>query len=232
MLRSARLALCLAAATALGTAGAATAQFAPTFSLAVSPTKVSANPTFTTKLRFSAADDEIGLFTLNVPKGYVIAPDEAVPDVPARPGRPQGDLLGSGSVTIAAGPGCRSAAFGPAGKAPVTIAAKIYERPVTAAEKGKGALAAWVLDIEPLNRVRLLVSGSTAKGWTVSGAPTPSDNTCNPLSVDLTINGVSEGGVKLLTNPSTPGPRTFTAVVKDQDGKQSVRYAKTVTTTR
>lgn len=227
-----RTSLALAATVVLAAAGSATATFAPTFELQVSPTKVGAHPTLTTKLRFAEEDDEIGLYTLAVPPGYVIAADGQVPDVPARPGRPQGDLLGSGSVTIDAGPGCNPAFPVRSAHEPVTIAAKIYERPLTAAETGSGAVAAWVLDIEPLNRVRLLVKGSTAKGYTVSGAPTPSDNTCNPLAVDLSINGVSEAGVKLLTNPATPGPRTFTATIKDQDGKASVTYKKVVTTTR
>lgn len=227
-----RRTLALAAALAVAAAGTASAKFAPTFELEVAPTKVGANPTLTTKLRFAEDDDEIGLYTLFVPAGYTIATDSEVPDVPARPGRPQGDLLGSGSVTIDAGPGCNPAFPVGAAQTAVTIGAKIYERPVTADEKKTGAIAAWVLDIEPLNRVRLLIKGSTNQGYTVSGAPSPSDNTCNPLAVDLTINGVSEAGVKLLTNPSTPGPRTFRAVIKDQDNKSSVSFSKVVTTTR
>ena len=227
-----RTTLALAAALAVAGAGTASAKFAPTFELTVSPTKVGANPTLTTKLRFAEDDEEIGLYTLQVPPGYVIAGDDLVPDVPARPGRPQGDLLGSGSVTIDAGPGCNPRFPVSSAHRPVTIAAKIYERPVTPEEKGTGAVAAWVLDIEPLNRVRLLVKGSPARGYTVSGAPTPSDNTCNPLAVDLSINGVTEAGVKLLTNPTTPGPRTFRATIKDQDGKTSVSYSKVVITTR
>jgi hypothetical protein len=227
-----RTTLALAAALAVAGAGSASAKFAPTFELTVSPTKVGANPTLTTKLRFASDDDEIGLYTLQVPAGYSIASDGQVPDVPARPGRPQGDLLGTGSVTIDAGPGCNPAFPVRSAHGAVTIGAKIYERPVTSEEKGGGAVAAWVLDIEPLNRVRLLVKGSTTKGWTVAGSPTPSDNTCNPLAVDLTISGVSEAGVKLLTNPSTAGPRTFRATIKDQEGKSSVTYSKVVTTTR
>ena len=224
--------LALAAALAVLGAGAASAKFAPTFELAVSPTKVRANPTLDTKLRFAGDDDEIGLYTLFVPAGYTIATDSQVPDVPARPGRPQGDLLGSGRVTIDAGPGCNPSFPVSSARGAVTIAAKIYERPVSADEKKAGAVAAWVLDIEPLNRVRLLVKGSTNAGYTVSGAPTPSDNTCNPLAVDLTINGVSEAGVKLLTNPATPGPRTFRAVIQNQDGTASATFSKVVTTTR
>ncbi len=227
-----RKTLALAAALAVAGAGHASAKFAPTFELQVSPTKVRANPTLTTKLRFAEDDREIGLYTLQVPAGYVIATDQQVRDVPARPGRPQGDLLGSGSVTIDAGPGCNPRFPVRSAHRPVTIAAKIYERPVTADEKRGGAVAAWVLDIEPLNRVRLLVKGAPDKGYTISGAPTPSDNTCNPLAVDLRINGISEAGVKLLTNPSTAGPRTFRATIKDQDGTSSVTYTKVVTTTR
>ncbi len=227
-----RKTLAVAAALALLGAGSASAQFAPTFELQVSPTKVLANPTLTTKLRFAAGDDEIGLYTLSVPAGYTIATDEQVPDVSRGPGRPAGDLLGSGSVTIDAGPGCNPSFPVRTVRGAVTIGARIYERAVTPKEKAKGAVAAWVLDIEPLNRVRLLVTGSAAKGYTVSGAPTPSDNTCNPLAVDLTINGVTEGGVKLLTNPAKPGPRTFRAVIQNQDRTSSVSFSKVVTTTR
>lgn len=224
----------LAAAVALSLLGAGTAaaKFTPAFELEVSPTKVSANPTLKMKLSFAEDDDEIGLYTLFVPAGYTIATDEQVPDVSRGPGRPAGDLLGAGTVTIAAGPGCNPSFPVKSAKQGVTIAASIYERTLTADEKAKGGVAAWVLDIEPLNRVRLLVTGSPAKGYTVSGAPTPSDNTCNPLAVDLTVNGVTQGGVKLLTNPAKPGPRTFRAVVQDQDGKSSVSFSKVVTTTR
>lgn len=227
-----RKTLALAAVIGLVGAGSASAKFAPTFELEVSPTKVSANPTLTTKLRFAEDDEEIGLYTLFVPAGYTIATDAQVPDVPARPGRPQGDLLGSGSVTIDAGPGCNPSFPVKSARRAITIAAKIYERPVTDAEKRSGAVAAWVLDIEPLNRVRLLVKGSPARGYTVSGAPAPSDNTCNPLAVDLSINGVTEAGVKLLTNPAKPGPRTFRAVIEDQSGEAQMSYSKVVTTTR
>lgn len=227
-----RRTLALAAALAVLGAGSASAKFTPTFELEVTPTKVLANPTLTTKLRFAEDDDEIGLYTLIVPAGYRIATDEQVPDVSRGPGRPAGDLLGTGSVTIDAGPGCHpSFPVKPARRA-ITIGAQIYERTLTAAEKAKGAVAAWVLDIEPLNRVRLLVSGSPVRGYTVSGAPTPSDNTCNPLAVDLTINGVTQGGVKLMTNPAKPGPRTFKAIIQNQDGTSSVTYSKVVTTTR
>ena len=227
-----RKSLALAAAVAVLGAGQAFAKFAPTFELEVSPTKVGANPTLTTKLRFAEDDEEIGLYTLFVPAGYTIATDDQVADVPARPGRPQGDLLGSGSVTIDAGPGCHPSFPEKSAHRAVTIAAKIYERPVTPAEKGTGAVAAWVMDIEPLNRVRLLIKGSPAAGYTVSGAPTPSDNTCNPLAVDLQINGVSEAGVKVMTNPTKPGPRTFRAVIQNQDGTASAKFSKIVTTTK
>lgn len=227
-----RRTLVAAAALAVLAAGSASAKFTPTFELEVKPTTVSANPTLTTKLRFAADDEEIGLFTLVVPPGYTIATDEQVPDVSRGPGRPSGDLVGSGTVTIDAGPGCHpSFPYKPA-RTSLTVPARIYERSVTADEKSKGAVAAWVLDLEPLNRVRLLVTGSPVKGYTMSGSPTPSDSTCNPLAVDLTINGVTEAGIKLLTNPAKAGPRTFRAVVQDQARKSSVSYSKVIVTTR
>jgi hypothetical protein len=77
----------------------------------------------------------------------------------------------------------------------------MYERARIDEEQDQGVAAVWFLDLEPLNRVRLLVRGSQNSGWTVSGAPTAS-NTCNPLTVDLTINGKSESGASILKNPA------------------------------
>lgn len=212
-------------------AGSASAKFTPKVELEVSPTNAKANPTIKVKLSFAADDSEIGMFTMKVPAGYVIANDAQVADVPASPGRPQGDIIGSGSVTIQVGPGCHPSFPVKQVGGPVTIPAKIYERPVQEDEKFRGAVAAWVLDIEPANRVRLLVQGNPAIGYTVYGAPAPSDATCNPLAVDITINGKTEKGAVLLTNPATPGPRTFQVIVRDQEAKESVTVNKVVMTT-
>jgi len=74
-----------------------------------------------------------------------------------------------------------------------------------------------IANLEPLNRVRLTVKGTPATGWTIEGAPTPSDNTCNPLIVDLTINGKSASGVPVVTNPKKGGKKVVTANIFSQD---------------
>ena len=229
--RRARVVVAAAAALGVVAAGTAQAKFDVKVELNVTGTNAKANPTVNVKLSFAKDDAEIGLFTLFVPPGYVIANDALVPDVPASTGRPQGDLLGAGKVTIQGGPGCHPQFPVKEIAGPITIDAKIYERPVAEDEKFRGAIAAWVLDIEPLNRVRLLVTGNPSIGYSVSGAPTPSDATCNPLAVDITINGKTEKGVALFTSPAAPGPRQFRIVVRDADAKQFVEFKKVVVTT-
>jgi hypothetical protein len=201
-------------------AGVAQADFAPKFTLALSDTKVGANPNFDIHLEFAESDEEIANFKMTIPKGFDIASDEEIPHVETVPGQParSGADIGGGTVEIAAGTACRP---GPEGAIPlkqnVTINAEIYERTLTEEEADAGAHAAWLLDLEPANRVRLLVSGSPETGWTVEGAPTASDNTCNPLLVDLTIEGQTADGLPVITNPVKPGKAKFKAEVYSQD---------------
>ena len=201
-------------------AGVAQADFAPKFTLALSDTKVGANPNFDIHLEFAESDEEIANFKMTIPKGFDIASDEEIPEEPFIPTRQErsGADIGGGTVTIAAGPACRP---GPEGGIPVkqnvTIQAEIYERTRTDEEADAGVHAVWFLDLEPANRVRLLVTGSPETGWVVEGAPTPSDNTCNPLLVDLTINGTTEDGTPVITNPLKPGKAKFKAEIFSQD---------------
>ncbi|MDQ3914957.1 MAG: hypothetical protein M3323_06435 [Actinomycetota bacterium] len=201
-------------------AGVAYADFSPAFDLTLSDTKIGANPSFDIHLEFDENDEEIANFKMTIPKGYVIAGDEDIEDEPFIPGRQErsGADIGGGTVTIAAGPDCRP---GPEGGIPVkedvTIQAEIYERSRTDEEADAGVHAVWFLDLEPANRVRLLVTGSPQTGWTVEGAPTPSDNTCNPLLVDLTIEGKTADDVPVITNPVKPGKAKFTAEIASQD---------------
>lgn len=201
-------------------AGVAQADFAPKFTLALSDTKVGANPSFDIHLEFAESDEEIANFRMTIPKGFDIASDEEIADQSTVPNQPvrYGADIGGGTVTIAAGPGCRP---GPEGdlplQAPVTINAEIYERPRTDDEADQGVHAVWFLDLEPLNQVRLLVTGSPEKGWVVEGAPIPSDNTCNPLLVDLTIEGKTADGTAVITNPLKPGKAKFKAEIFSQD---------------
>jgi hypothetical protein len=201
-------------------AGVAQADFAPKFELALSDTKVGANPNFDIHLEFAETDEEIANFKMTIPKGFVIASDEDIPHQETVPGQPAraGADIGGGTVEIAAGTACRP---GPENaiplKQPVTVNAEIYESTLTDEEADAGAHAAWLLDLEPVNRVRLLVTGSPETGWVVEGAPTASDNTCNPLVVDLTIEGKTADGTAVITNPTKPGKAKFKAEIFSQD---------------
>lgn len=199
-------------------AGAAFAGFEPKFEVKLSDTKVNANPALSFHLEFSEDDEEIGDFKAIIPKGFNIAADEDIPD---------NEEIGGGSVEIAAGPDCRP---GPEGQIPVKanvpVNATIEERARTDDEIDSGVHAVWFLNLEPLNRVRLLVTGSPTAGWTVQGAPTPSDNTCNPLIVDLAINSTSESGVPVLTNPSKPGKYKFLAEIASQDSPAVAQFTQ------
>ena len=203
------------------TAGAALADFSPQFTMELSDAKATANPNMSFHMEFDAEDEEIGMFTAKIPKGFDIAPDDAIEN---------DDVIGGGDITITAGPGCRP---GPEGElpidAPVTVSATFHERDRTDDEADSGVHSVWFLDLEPLNRVRLLVTGSIKQGWTVQGAPDPSDNTCNPLIVDLVINGTSEAGVPVITNPAKPGKYVFTAEIASQDSPAVAKFKYPVT---
>jgi hypothetical protein len=205
-------------------AGVAYADFSPQFTMALSDTKAKANPNLDFHMEFDADDEEIGLFTAFIPKGFNIAPDEAIA---------QDDVIGGGEITITAGPGCRP---GPEGaiplEAPVTVPADFLEKDRTDEEADSGVHSVWFLDLEPLNRVRLQVTGSAARGWTVSGAPDPSDNTCNPLIVDLTINGKSASGTPVITNPTKPGKYVFRAEISSQDSPAVAKFTQAVKISR
>ena len=206
------------------TAGAALADFSPQFTMKLTDVKAKANPGMEFHMEFDAEDEEIGMFTAKIPKGFNIAPDDAIAD---------GDVIGGGDITITAGPGCRP---GPEGEipleAPVTISATFVERDRTDSEADSGVNSVWFLDLEPLNRVRLLVTGSVKQGWIVQGAPDPSDNTCNPLIVDLAINGVSDGGVPVITNPTKPGKYVFNAEISSQDSPSVAKFTQPITITK
>jgi len=189
-------------------AGTALADFSPMFELKMSDTKVKANPNLDIHLEFDKDDEEIGNFQLILPKGFKIAPDDAIEN---------NEDIGGGEITIEAGPGCRPGPEGAGPSAPATVRAVIEERDRTDEEVDAGVHAVWFLNLEPLNRVRLTVKGTPATGWTIEGAPTPSDNTCNPLIVDLTINGKSASGVPVVTNPKKGGKKVVTANIFSQD---------------
>ena len=215
-----RKVLLLVLGLSLVPAGWALADFTPKFRLKLTNQKAGASPGVNIHLEFDENDEEIGTFSMRVPAGFKVASDQQIPD---------DDVIGGGEITIEAGVGCRP---GPEGDvpatAPVTVSATLFERARTDEEKDQGVDSVWFLDLEPLNRVRLLVSGSPRSGWTVEGAPTASDNTCNPLSVDLTIEPESESGAWILKNPAEPGRKTFRATITSQDSPAVKTFKKTV----
>lgn len=228
--------LALASAITLVWSSAAYADFTPGFALAADNSVINGNPKVDIHLEFDADDEEIGSFKLYIPKGYLIAGDEAIPDVAGPiPGRSEmsGEVIGGGSIDIHAGVDCRP---GPEGAIPLgtdlSLEPVIYERPRTDEEIDAGVWAVWFLDLEPANRVRLIVKGSPLTGWTVEGTPTPSDNTCNPLVVDLTINAQSESGVPIITNPRKPGKKLFKAEIGSQDSPTVVTFTQLFTITK
>lgn len=202
----------------------ALADFTPKFTVSLSDTKVKGNPDLNFLLEFDAEDEEINLFTGYIPKGFNIASDEDVPD---------GEEIGSGEIMIRAGFDCRP---GPEGAIPVgaeiTVPATFEEQARTDDEIDQGVHAVWFLNLEPLNRVRLLVKGSPKTGWTVEGAPTPSDNTCNPLRADLTINAQSESGVPIVTNPAKGGKKLFMADISSQDSPTVAHFEQIIKITK
>lgn len=202
------------------TAGAAMADFSPKFDLKLSDTKVKGNPALDIHLEFDENDEEIGNFSMKIPRGFNIAPDAKIEN---------DEEIGGGDIVIEAGPGCSP---GPEGNIPVTagapISATIYEQDRSDDEADAGVKAVWLLDLEPLNRVRLLITGSKKKGWTVSGAPTASNYTCNPLTVDLKINAKSESGVPIVTNSPKKGIHKIVATISSQDSPAVSKFVEKV----
>jgi hypothetical protein len=223
------MALLVPASLLAPTAGAA---FAPKFTVELSDTKVLGNPAMTFHLEFANDDEEIGNFIGYLPKGFDIAGDEAIPTVADPAGRETGEVIGSGTISIAAGPGCHPAFPAKEAKGIIQIPATFYERARTDAEADSGVHAIWYLDLEPLNRVKLLVTGSKATGWKIEGAPTPSDATCNALTADLTINATSESGVKIITNAKKAKGYKFMADIVSQDSPSIAHFEQLITLTK
>lgn len=213
-------------------AGAAQAEFTPAFTVELSDTKAKGNPALTFHLEFDREDEEIGNFIGYIPKGFNIASDEAIPEVTDELGREVGEEIGGGEIEIGAGPTCHPSAPVQDPRPALPISATFYERTRTDEEADSGVHAVWFLDIEPANRVRLLVTGSPSTGWKIEGAPSPSDFTCNALTVDLTINAQSESGVPIVTNPKKPGKKLFAADIVSQDSPAIAHFEQIITITK
>lgn len=212
--------------------GPAQAEFTPKFTVTLSDTKALGNPSLTFHLEFDREDEEIGNFIGYIPKGFDIASDDAIAATTDPAGREKGEEIGSGEISIAAGPTCNPSSPVQDPREPITIPATFYERSRTDDEIDAGVHSVWLLDLEPANRVRLLVTGSKLTGWKIEGAPTPSDHTCSPLTADLTINATSESGVPIITNAKKPGPKKFMADIVSQDSPTIAHFEQLITITK
>jgi len=197
--------------------------FAPKFTVELSDTKVKGNPDLTFHLEFAREDEEIGNFIGYLPKGFNVAADEAIA---------QDENIGGGVIEIGAGPMCHPSSPLQDPRAMLPINAEFQEKDRTDDEADAGVHAVWFLNIEPANRVRLLVTGSPKKGWKIEGAPSPSDFTCNPLIVDLTINAKSESGVPIVTNAKKAKAYKFMADIVSQDSPAVAHFEQIIKLTK
>jgi hypothetical protein len=192
---------------------AAAGDFTPEFSFALSDTRIKANPQMTLKLAQENGEEELAHVTLRIPAGFKLPSDAAVPN---------GDQIGSGSITIAAGPGCRPGAPVGDAKSPVTAPATVKEQDRTDEQSDAGVFAVWVLDISGVTKVPLEIRGSRATGYTFDGDITPNDNTCPPFSFELKINSQTTSGVPVLKNPRHAKRYKFSATFTSADSPATV----------
>ncbi|MDQ3964684.1 MAG: hypothetical protein M3277_12365 [Actinomycetota bacterium] len=223
-MRKLRITALVAIGLVFGLIGTAFADqtFSPKFTVELTDTKVLGNPDLKFHLEFAREDEEIGNFIGYLPKGFNVAADEAIEN---------GETIGGGEINIAAGPTCHPSSPIQDPRPQIPVSATFEERDRTDDEADAGVHAVWFLNLEPLNRVRLLVTGSPKTGWKIEGAPTPSDGTCNPLVVDLTIDATSESGVKIVTNAKKPGPKKFMADIVSQDSPAIAHFEQIITLT-
>lgn len=185
---------------------AAGADFSPKTTFSLGARKVRANPALTVVLRQGAGEEELARVTLNVPAGFRLPSDRAIVN---------GELLGSGEIEIASGPGCAGAV----GTAPVTAPVRIVERDRTAAERSRGVVAVWVVDLRPVTQVDLLIRGSVSKGWRLSGAIPQNRLTCPPFEFRAAIQRKSSvSRTSILRNPPAPGVYSFRAIYRSTEG--------------
>ena len=203
-----RISFVLALTALMTVAGVARAgDFSPKMTFDLSDKRVKANPQMTITVEQDNDEEELANVTLRIPKGFSLPSDDAVPN---------NDQLGSGTINIHAGPGCRPG--GPAdADAGITAPATLKETDRTDEQKDAGVYAAWLLDISGVTNVPLEVTGSKKVGWTVYGEIAPNDNTCPPFSFELKVNSQTASGVPILVNPKRAGKKVFSGALQSLD---------------
>lgn len=197
--------------------------FSPKMTFSLSDTKVNANPEMNMTVSQDNNEEELGTVTLKIPAGFSIPTDEAVP---------HNDTLGTGTINIHAGPGCRpgfpAELDGNLGPLPATM----KEQDRTDEQQDAGVYASWLLDISGVTRVPFVITGSKAKGFTLYGEIAPNDNTCPPFDFELTINSESSSGVPIFVNPSKAGKKVFSGTFTSIDSPASVTIKQAITITK
>ncbi len=213
-----------ASALVLAMVGSAFAQgdFSPKMTFELSDARVKANPQMKLHVEQDNDEEELGTVTIKIPKGFSLPADEAVPNE---------DQLGSGTINIHAGPGCRPG--GPPGvDTNLTFPATLEERDRSDEQQDSGIYAAWLLDISGVTTVPLAVTGSKTTGWTIFGEIAPNDNTCPPFSFDLNVNSQSASGVPILVNPKRAGKKVFSATFTSVDSPATVTIKQAIQITK
>ena len=205
------LVISIVAALSLGPIAHA-GDFSPKMTFDLSDKRVKANPQMTITVEQDNNEEELATVTLKIPAGFKIPPDAKIPD---------GDQLGSGTINIHAGPGCRPGAPADA-DAPITAPATLEERDRTDEQSDAGVYAVWYLDISGVTNVPLVITGSRATGYTLVGEIAPNDNTCPPFSFELKVNSQSASGVPILKNPRVAGKKVFKGILTSADSPESV----------
>lgn len=201
------LVLAIVAALSLGPIAHA-GDFSPTMKFDLSDKRVKANPQMTISVAQDDNEEELATVTLKIPAGFKIPPDAKIPD---------GDQLGSGTINIHAGIGCRPGSPAGAPTAPLTAPATLEERDRTDEQMDAGVYAVWFLDISGVTNVPLVITGSRAAGYTLVGEIAPNDNTCPPFSFELKVNSQSSSGVPILKNPRAAGKKVFKGIFTSAD---------------
>jgi hypothetical protein len=197
---------------------AAAGDFTPKLKFSLTNRHIKANPSLKIHLEQDAGEEELAHVTLRVPKGFKLPTDAKLED---------GDELGSGEIQIDAGPGCRPEAPNPV-KAPLTVPATLTEQDRTDEQADRGVRDVWLLDISGVTQVPLEVTGTPTTGFKLDGDIAKNDSTCPPFVFDLTVNAKSKGGVPILKNPGTTGPRTFKARFTSQDSPATASIKQTI----
>ena len=212
-MKKVRISLVLALTALMSVAGTARAgDFSPKMTFDLSDKRVKANPQMTIKVEQDDNEEELANVTLRIPKGFTLPADDAIPN---------NDQLGTGTININAGPGCRPGSPAPADTT-ITAPATLKETDRTDEQKDAGVYAAWLLDISGVTSVPLEITGSKAVGWTAFGEIAPNDNTCPPFSFELSINSQSASGVPILVNPKRAGKKVFSGTFQSADTGTSV----------